>query len=471
MKLYSDAVVLPRGRSDLRIEPALVTLSKGTISAVETGASATQQRGDSDVEDLGERLLSPAFINTHTHLALSALRGVGQLDRMRGNVVEQLFYQVESKLEPGDIRAFVRMGAYEALCSGTGTVWDHYYGGLQVAEGLKDVGLTGVVAPTLQDLSGPGVSQLDAQLEATEVLATSTDWLNSGIAAALGPHATDTVSDRLWNDVRELRERLQVPIHAHVAQSIEETQRSFEHHGCSPITRLHRLGLLGAEHVFLIVHALFVSGQELDLLDPEMDVLGHCPFAQAQFAFPAPLSSWVQRNLSVALGTDCGACNDSMNVQQELRLVAGGPALSGTWSTERNDAEAMGDLASFEALQNKRVGTYDLTANSLSVERLLSWVWQSPGRLHPQLRVGRIETGHLANLILWDLNHPATWPAPLPLRAVAMSDATPAIDHVMIQGQWRGERGRFSQSLLDTPDYREAQEEATNRLRRLLARV
>ena len=271
--------------------------------------------------------------------------------------------------------------------------------------------------------------------------------------------------------VRELRDRLQIPVHAHVAQSIEETQRSFEHHGCPPVTRLHRLGLLGSEHVFLIVHALFVAGRELDLLDPRVDVLGHCPYSQAQFAFPAPLSSWVQRNLSVALGTDCGACNDSMNVQQEIRLVAGGPALSGTWSTERKDAEAIGDLAAFEALQNKRVGTYDQTANALSVERLLSWVWQAPGRLHPQLPVGRIEEGCLANLVLWDLSHPATWPAPLPLRAVAMSDATPAIDQVMIQGEWRGERGHFSQSILGTPEYREAREEADRRLSELLARV
>jgi hypothetical protein len=52
-----------------------------------------------------------------------------------------------------------------------------------------------------------------------------------------------------------------------------------------------------------------------------------------------------------------------------------------------------------------------------------------------------------------------------------MSDATPAIEQVMIQGEWRGERGRFSQSILETPDYRDAREEADTRLERLLARV
>ena len=471
MKLYSDAVVLPDGDSNLSVDPALITIEDDRIVGVQTGKEATAQRFDSDVDDLGDTLVTPAFINAHTHLALSALRGIGQLDRMRGNVVEQLFFQVESQLEPDDIRAFVRMGAYEALCAGTGTVWEHYYGGIQVAEALRDVGITGVIAPTLQDLSGPGVPHLEAQLQATEVLATDPHWAAEGIAAALGPHATDTVSDALWRQVCELRDRLQIPVHAHVAQSIEETQRSFEKHGCPPITRLDRLGLLGSDHVFLIVHALFVSGAELDRLDPKVDVLGHCPYSQAQFAFPAPLSSWVERNLSVALGTDCGACNDSMNVQQEIRLVAGGPGLSGTWSQERLQAEQVGSLEAFEALQSKRVGTYDLTADSLSIEKLLSWAWQVPGRLHPGLPVGKIEAGCLANLVLWDLSHPATWPAPLPLRSLAMSDATPAIEQVMIQGRWRGERGNFQNSILRTPEYREAREEADRRLEALLARA
>ena len=161
----------------------------------------------------------------------------------------------------------------------------------------------------------------------------------------------------------------------------------------------------------------------------------------------------------------------SSDFQQELRLISGGPGLSGTWSPQRDAAEAEGSLAGFEALQNKRVGTYDLTADSLTTERLLGWVWQEAGRMHPRLPVGRVAPGHLANLVLWDLNHPATWPAPLPLRSIAMSDATPAIQHVMIQGEWKGERGHFQQSILSSPDYREAREEADRRLKDLLERT
>jgi 5-methylthioadenosine/S-adenosylhomocysteine deaminase len=469
LKIFSERVVLPTFDGGLEIQAACVTIQGDKIQSVSTGDDALALR--SSAEDLGDSLLSPAFINTHTHLSLSCLRGIGRLDRMRSNVVEEVFFRVESKLEPGDIRAFVRMGAYESLCSGTGTVWDHYYGGIEVAEALVEVGLTGVVAPTLQDLSGPGVSSLEAQIQATEALSSESKWKEQGIVAALGPHATDTVSDTLWKQIGELARQLHIPIHAHVAQHIEEVQRSFSLHGCGPLTRLDRLGLLNDELTFLIVHALFVSDAELDRLHPETNILGHCPYSQAQFAFPAPISSWMKRGLKVAIGTDCGACNDTMNVQQELRLVADGPSLGGTWSTERSDSESAGTLDAYQALQEKRIGLFDQTSGQLGTEALLRCIWSTPGDLHPALPVGQIAPGHLANLVIWNLDHPGLWPAPDPLRALAFSDAAPAIQQMMIRGKWKGERGNYSNSLLNTPEFQAHKAEANTRLEALLKRA
>lgn len=470
-KLFSERVVLAGSQGGLSVAPACLEIENDRIVNVWQDAEALSYRTHSDTEDLGDQLLSPAFVNTHTHLGLSCLRGIGRLDRMRSNVVEEVFFRVESKLEPGDIRAFVRMGATEALCTGTGTVWEHYYGGLEVAEALIDVGLTGVVAPTLQDISGPGTSSLDAQIQATEALATQAKWSDAGIVAALGPHATDTVSDALWLEVGHLASRLNIPIHAHVSQHIQEVQRSFALHDCAPLTRLDRLGLLNEEMTFLIVHALFVSAAELDRLNPATHILGHCPYSQAQFAFPAPISSWLKRGLKVAIGTDCGACNDSMNVQQELRLVADGPALGATWSAARIASETSGTLPAYQALQEHRIGLYDQTAEKLSTEQLLSCIWSTPGALHPALPVGQIAKGQIANLVIWDLNHPGLWPAPDPLRALAMSDAAPAIQQVMIRGEWKGERGNFANSILQSDTYRENREEADKRLQALLSRA
>jgi len=471
MKLFCERTVLPSPTGGYTILPALICIQDGQITRVETGEEAEEKRSDPDVEDLGNRVLSPAFVNAHTHLAMHALRGIGSLDRMRGNVVEEFFFRVESQVTDADIRAFVRMGAYDALCAGVGTVWDHYYGGLELAAGIRDVGLCAVIAPTLQDVAGPGVDQLEQQLQATADLVSDSSWKDDGIVAALGPHATDTVSDDLWAKVRDLRDQLQIPVHAHVAQSIEEVQRSHALHGCSPVERLHQLGLLSGEQSFLLVHALFLSHQDLDRVGTGPNVLGHCPYSQAQFAFPAPISTWLEQGLSLAVGTDCGACNDGMNVQQELRLIAGGPGLAPTWSPERIAAEASGALGAAEALQAKRVEIYDRAIPQLGHERLLSWVWEGPGQIHADLQVGAIQEGHLANLVLWNLEHPATWPGKDPIRTLVMTDATAAIDQVMIRGTWRGERGSFRASIAQSSDYQAACSEANQRLDALLERI
>jgi 5-methylthioadenosine/S-adenosylhomocysteine deaminase len=166
LTLYSDRVVLD---DPLRVTPARIEIAGTRIREVtETSRAAL----DAGTVDLGDRLVSPAFVNGHTHLAMAAFRGLGS-DDFAGNVVEDLFFRLESALTPEDIRAFARLGAYECLLSGVAVVWDHYYGGTAVAEALLDTGLSGVVAPTLQDLGGPGAGASEAQLDATlEIAAT-----------------------------------------------------------------------------------------------------------------------------------------------------------------------------------------------------------------------------------------------------------------------------------------------------------
>ena len=81
-----------------------------------------------------DTLLFPTLVNSHTHLAMGALRGITDGDAFTGNVVEDLFFRLEVALEPEDVRAFVRMGCWEALLAGTGSVWEHYYFGDAIAD-------------------------------------------------------------------------------------------------------------------------------------------------------------------------------------------------------------------------------------------------------------------------------------------------------------------------------------------------
>ncbi|MFN3197520.1 MAG: amidohydrolase family protein [Bradymonadia bacterium] len=420
------------------------------------------------VLDVGDKLITPTWVNSHTHLAMTAFRGIGGLAARTGNVVEALFYQLEKSLQPGDVRAFARLGAYDALCTGTGAVWDHYYFGDEVAEAMLDVGLTGVVAPTFQDKGGLGESTESKAWAALETI-NGERFASHGIFSALGPHATDTVTDPLWRRIARYATEHNLPIHTHFAQSMEEYARSRTRHGIEPAVRLHRLGILDAGPAWLLVHSQLVSDIGRRYFNTERHVLGHCPWSQAQYMFPTDLEPWLTDGFQVAVGSDCGACNDTNNVQQELRLMSQGHSYSthggDLWQRFRIGA------APAPALRAQRDAVRKPLLPHLQPDKLLNSVWSVPGRLHPALNTGVIETGSRASIAIWDPEHPSLWPCLDPLQSLVMSDTAPALWGLMVNGRWQGERGHVQSSLLESDDYRESLTEARARLNSLLERA
>jgi cytosine/adenosine deaminase-related metal-dependent hydrolase len=441
------------------IGPATLDIRGSTFHSVEPGV------GEAELVLSSRYVVVPALINSHTHLALSSLRGVGGLASLGGNVVEDLYFRVERHMTADDVHAFTRIGAYEALLTGTGLVWDHYYCARAVAAALDEVGLCGAVAATLQDVTGPGASSESESWSDLDYLLKQD---TPGIAPVLGPHATDTVSDRLWSDVRDHAAATGLPVHAHLAQSPEEVRRSWSEHGCSPLARLRRLGVLSSGPPVLLAHGLYVSEADLAPLSGEDAVLAYCPAAQAQFDFPASADAWRAAGGSVALGTDAGSCNDSVDVQSELRLAALAPAFALPSSPERRALSATLDEASLSAMVSRRAVSH---RQQRSPSQLLEMVWSVPGSLHPRLPAGRLAAGTLANLAIYDTWHPSMWPGTDPLQALVYGRCSGALHGMVLRGRWIGERGTFHESLLSGDGYRTAAREASAKLSALLQRA
>jgi 5-methylthioadenosine/S-adenosylhomocysteine deaminase len=476
----SRNVALGGHTEPFRLAPALVEVVGTRIAAVHTPseregllAMSERARRSGPVIDLGEHLLTPAFVNAHTHLALVALRGLDPRTRfsVRGgdNLVEEFMFRVESSLAPGDVRAFARMGAYESLLSGVGFVWDHYYFGAEVAEALADVGLAGVVAPTLQDLAGPGAAGWEGALETTCALDDDA-WAERGVFAALGPHATDTVSQGLWERALELAVARGLPIHAHLAQSIEEHERTHLRTRLTPLRFLRSIGVLERAPSVVLAHAIYVSRAELGLLDPRRHALVVCPASAQVFGFPSDVSRWTEDRARWAVATDCAASNDSMGPQKELRMVAGQRTLAATYSPGYQRFLEDGRVDDARAAWKVRAERFEGGAADATPERLLSRLWSIPGSFHPKVRVGVIEPGALACLAGWNLEHPSLWPSHTPLAGLAMGEPLPALELMVVAGRTVA-RGRVSETLVTSPGYARARAEASTRLRALLERA
>ncbi|HEX5656468.1 MAG TPA: amidohydrolase family protein [Polyangiales bacterium] len=452
--------VLLHEHDNLVIRPARIHVLGSRITRVEL----TSEPG---TLDFGERLITPAFVNAHTHLALAFLRGV-EASGARRNLVEDLYFAFESRLTPEDIRAFARMGAYESLLAGVGLVWDHYYGGSAVAEALLDTGLCGVVAPTVQDLAGPDRDGSETALDITLQLAASARHHAAGVFAALGPHATDTVSPALLRRIGELADQHELPIHMHVAQSYDELARVEQREGRTPLALLAREGVLDRAPSVVLAHALFATVQDLQALDPGRHTLVFCPSSQMQFGFPAPVPLWGELGVSWVVATDCASSNDSMNLQKELRLCHGAASTPVASGLDYASFLESGEATYAREVWNSRSERNAAWAKHVTSERLLERVWSRAGALHPAFRAGVIADGALANVAVWDTDHPAFWPGLDLPRALALSDTTQALHAMIVGGRVLGEPGRLVQSVLGSDSYRESLREASGRLDALL---
>lgn len=462
----SERVLLPDDALGFRVEPARLELAGGKIRAVETGPEAL--RAVPPEGHFGARLLAPSFIDAHTHLALSFLRGADAGEAASGRMVEDLFYRMETKLGPADVRAFTRMGAYESLLSGVGLVYDHYYFAEAVAEACLDVGLCAVVAPTLQDLAGPGVPALEAQLDATRRIASSARLAERGVYAAVGPHAGDTVSRSLWERAAALSRELDVPLHAHIAQSPQEWALVHAREGLAPLAFLEASGVLAETPRALLAHALYATRGEFERLPKDRVTFAYCPHSQLVFGFPAPVLEWTRLGLDFVTATDCGASNDSLNVQKELRFLAGSGALSVTGSAALERFFEGDEHTPPDALAERRRAAVDEGARALSAAEVLRRMFEGAGGLHPAFRAGRLEPGALANLVVIDLDHPNLWPGRDVVRALVYGDVAPALHAVIVAGRLIGEPGRFHASVRESAEYRAALDEAHRRLAALL---
>ena len=279
------------------------------------------------------------------------------------------------------------------------------------------------------------------------------------------------MSLQLWQTIAATAAAEMLPIHSHVAQSIEEFQRIRERHGCTPVELLEKSGVLSANAKMLLVHSMFISQSDLNKLDPDKHVLGLCPASAVQFGFPCHYPAWRANGLQVALGTDAACSNDNMDVQGELRLLAGG-GVFGVWSSQQS-AEFLqgGSDAQAAGVQAVRQELLRASSEWNKPVELLKTVTSVPGSLHPALPVGAIRSGALANILFVRLDHPNMWPSLAPLRGVCFSSLAPAIDGLMVAGKWVGQRGNFHQSVVRSERYERHRQEADRRFADLLVRA
>ncbi|MBI3893986.1 MAG: amidohydrolase family protein, partial [Candidatus Wallbacteria bacterium] len=186
-----------------------VAYQKGTIVEVGTTAQLRAKHPTAAFRDRGGLLLMPGLINLHTHLYGCLARGMALKDPPPANfveILERLWWRLDRKLDEEAIRASAMVGLVDAAMAGCTTLFDHHAspaaipGSLDLIEnGFRQVGLRGCLCYEVSDRDGPEKTQQGIE-ENARYLRKRRD---GRFGAALGIHASFTVSDATLDAVRE----------------------------------------------------------------------------------------------------------------------------------------------------------------------------------------------------------------------------------------------------------------------------
>jgi cytosine/adenosine deaminase-related metal-dependent hydrolase len=374
--------------------------------------------------DLGNALILPGLVNTHTHLELTVMRGfledlcfsdwIGKLRRSRNEVLSK-----EMLLDSA------RLGILEGLQAGVTAYADTCSSGV-VMQAMTELGVRGVM---YQETFGPDPSVADAAMAELDRIVSSlvgeqTDLVKLGVS----PHAPYTVSDELYSACGRYAAAKNLPLAMHIAESREEREivvdgagdfaegwkkrgLAVKNRARSPIALLEKLGLLGERS--LLIHCVRLDDTDIAAISRHRCAVAHCPASNAKFGHGvAPILPLLAAGVRVGIGSDSVASNNRMDLLDEARLAV----LMHRAVAQRHDA--------FGARDALRLATLGGAA-ALGIDD----------------RVGTLEQGKDADIAAFRLDVARTVPAGDPEAAALFALSGRAAELVMVGGKRLVEKG------------------------------
>ena len=329
--LYAARWILPVTVPPLR-DHAMLVDGEGKIAQIAPRDSFTGFEGP--VHEFGEAAILPGLINVHAHPELAAFRGL--LDDLPFHqwIPTLMRCKRGAQLSMDDYEVSAQWTCVESLRAGVTTMGATEDSGAAV-RALSDAGMRGVV---FLETFGPAPADAHAALGSLqEKLDFQAKHASHRVRLGVSPHAPYSVSDELYQRVGEFARRENLPVATHAAEAeaeellVREAMGPFaaglrsrgiavEPRGTSTIDLLSRTGILDCAP--LVIHAVRVSPEDLQLLSASGSTIAHCPVANARLGHGcAPAVEALAAGVRIAIGTDSVASNNRIDLLEEARAA------------------------------------------------------------------------------------------------------------------------------------------------------
>lgn len=325
-----------------------IVISDGAIRSIEAPGTAS---GTTIFDGAGHTVAIPGFVNAHTHVSMTLLRGVAEELPLMDWLTQKIF-PIEDKLRAEHIRSGAELAMLEMIAGGTTCFADMYYFMDEVAEAVLASGMRAALCRGL-----PGEN--DAKVQENIDLANKYNKRDGRIVVQLGPHAPYTVPRKALERIAEKARDNDLGIHFHWLETKGELESFKNEFKTRPIDYLKETGLLDARELIL-AHSVWHPLDELkDIARPNVTAV-HNPNSNMKLGSGfAPISEMLAAGVNVALGTDGASSNNRLDMWDEMRstsLIHKGRSLDPTAVSAR-DTLAMATVNGARGIGFSNVGS------------------------------------------------------------------------------------------------------------------
>lgn len=350
-------------------------------------------------------LWMPGLVDGHIHTSQQLLRG--RLLDEKPVIWKRVNVPFESRLTEESSRLSAQIAAAEMIRSGTtgfvdaGGKYPEAFAGV-----FQQAGLRGRLTVMTNDNPHAPDSLRAASPEAAVTrlreMAAALPERMKPIYSVTTPTA---VSEEALRAVFEAAAEDGVPVETHMNEYASEVTEFIERYGERPFVWLEKEGLLKAPMV--APHCIFLTPEEIDILAAHQVNVVHCPFSNCGKGVP-PTPQLLRSGVNVSFGSD-GAGHGGLDLFREMRL--------------------------FRGVMNIGRGIGMADSCVMPAETLLRMATQGGAAALMEPKLGKIETGYLADLIAIDLSAPHLWPTQNIVHTLVESASGADVRHSIIDGR------------------------------------
>ena len=276
--------------------------------------AAADAAADSIYDASGEAIV-PSFFNTHTHAAMTLLRGYAD-DMELFTWLNDHIWPFEAKMTAQDIYNGSRLAVLEMIRSGTTFFCDMYWMMEETAKAVEEMGIRAALGVTLMDRLGE--EKIAADLRFLE------SWKSpcaNRVELAIAPHAVYTAGPELLERCAQAARSNGQRLTIHVSETRQEVEDCIRARGMSPVRWLDKLGVLGPN--VIAAHCVYVDPEEMDIMAERGVTVAHNPCSNMKLAsgiFPA--AKFAASGCNITIGTDGTSSNNNLDMREEMKFAS-----------------------------------------------------------------------------------------------------------------------------------------------------